>query len=90
MEERDFFKEKDESLAANIYCPKCRETHEYPIRWRRRTKKSSLPPRADERDRARFAKARNYRVRIDDSVRCQNARCRRTIEITSLQTVVLD
>ncbi len=90
MEERDFFIEKDESVPAQIYCPKCRVTGEYQIKWRRRTKKGSLPPRADERDRARFAKARNYRIRLDDKIRCNNPRCGKTIEITTLQTVVFD
>ncbi len=90
MEERDYYIEKNETLPAGIYCPKCRETMEYPIRWLRRTKKASLPPRADERDRARFAKARSYRVRLDDKLRCKNPRCGKTIEITSLQTVVFD
>jgi hypothetical protein len=90
MEEQDFFNEKDEVVPAEIYCPMCRQTLEYQIKWRRRTKKNALPPRADERDRARFAKARNYRVRIDDKLRCKNPRCGRTIEISSLQTVVFD
>jgi hypothetical protein len=88
MEERDFFDEKDEVIPAEIYCPKCRTKMEYAVRWRRRTKKASLPPRADERDRARFAKARNYRIRLDDKLRCN--RCGKTIEITTLQTVVFD
>jgi len=90
MEEREFFNEKDEAIPAEISCPKCREVLEYSIRWRRRTKKASLPARADELDRARFAKARNYRVRIDDKVRCKNPRCGKMIEITTLQTVVFD
>lgn len=90
MEERDFFDEKDTSLPARIYCPKCRTTEEYSIRWRHRKKKSSLPSGADERDRARFAKARDYRIRIDDKLRCKNPRCGKTIEITTLQTVVFD
>jgi len=90
MEERDLFNEKDETVAATIYCPKCRTSLEYSIRWRRRTKKSSLPPGGDERDRAKFEKARNYRIRLDDKLRCKNPRCGKTIEITSLQTVVFD
>jgi len=90
MEEREFFNEKDETVPAAIYCPKCRTTNEYAIRWRRRTKRPSLPPRADERDRARFAKARSYRVRLDDKLRCKNPRCGKTIEISTLQTVVFD
>jgi hypothetical protein len=90
MEERDFFNERDETLPAQINCPKCRTTLEYSIRWRHRTKKTSLSPHADERDRARFAKARSYRVRVDDKLRCKNPRCGKTIEITTLQTVVFD
>jgi ssDNA-binding Zn-finger/Zn-ribbon topoisomerase 1 len=90
MEERDFFNEKDELFPAAINCPKCRQTLEYQIKWRRRTKKDRLPLHADERDRARFAKAQNYRVRLDDKIRCNNPRCGKTIEITSLQTVVFD
>ncbi len=90
MEEREFFDEKDETVPAQIYCPKCRTTLEYAVRWRRRTKKAALPARADERDRARWAKARNYRVRLDDKLRCKNPRCGKMIEITTLQTVVFD
>jgi hypothetical protein len=90
MEERDFFNEKDELVPAQIYCAKCRTTLEYQIKWRRRVKKSSLPPGADERDRARFAKLRDYRIRIDDKIRCKNPRCGKTIEISTLQTVVFD
>ncbi len=90
MEEREFFIEKDETVAAEIYCPKCRTTTAYDIRWRRRTKKNSLPSNASDQDRARFAKARNYRVRLDDKLRCKNPRCGKTIEITTLQTVVFD
>ncbi len=90
MEERDFFHEKDEVVTAEICCPKCRRTEQYPIRWRRRTKKASLPPGGDERDRARFLKARNYRVRLDDKIRCKTPRCGTMIEITSIQTVVFD
>lgn len=88
MEERDLYTEKDETVPASINCPKCRTTTEYPIKWRRRTKKASIPPGANEQDRARFAKARNYRIRLDDKLRC--SRCGKTIEITTLQTVVFD
>jgi len=90
MEERDFFNEKNEVIPADVYCPKCRTTLQYEVRWLRRTKKPSLPPRADDRDRARFASARSYRVRLDDKLRCRNPKCGKTIEITSLQTVVFD
>lgn len=90
MEERDFFIEKDETVPATIYCPKCRTSMEYAIKWRRRSKKTSIPPGANELDRARFAKLRDYRIRLDDKLRCKNPRCGKTIEITTLQTVVFD
>lgn len=88
MEERDFFNEKPETKPAELYCPFCKRTNSYPIRWIRRTKKSSIPPRASDLDRARFAKARDYMVRVDDKIRCLTPRCGKTIEITSLQSVV--
>lgn len=90
LDEKDFFNEKDEVIPASVYCPKCRTTLEYPIRWRRRTKKASLPPRADENDRLRFGRARDYRIRLDDKLRCKNPRCAKTIEITAIQTVIFD
>jgi len=89
MEERDFYDERDELKTAQIMCPSCRQAGEYQVRWRRRSRKRSLPPRATSEDRARFAKMRDYLVRIDDMLACKNPRCRKRIEITSLQSVVL-
>ena len=57
MEEREFFDERPDKKPANLNCPHCHQSAEYEINWLVRTKKRSLPPRADERDRARFAKA---------------------------------
>jgi ribosomal protein L44E len=88
MEERDFFNEIPESKPAEIYCPSCRRTNTYQVRWLRRTKKASIPPRASDLDRARFAKARDYLVRVDDKLRCVTPRCGKMIEISSLQSVV--
>ncbi len=87
MDERDFFIEKQEVRTHTINCPSCRQAAEYQIRWLKRTKKPSLPPRANEEDRIRFKAARDYMVRIDDFVRCNTPRCGKRIEITSLQTV---
>ena len=87
MEERDFYTEKDELKPANLNCPFCRQSDSYDVRWRRRTKKASLPSHASQEDRMKFAKARSYLVRIDDTINCKNQRCRRRFEITSLQTV---
>jgi hypothetical protein len=87
MEERDFYTEKDEFKPANLNCPFCRQSDSYEVCWRRRTKKASLPSHASQEDRMKFAKARSYLVRIDDTINCKNQRCRRRFEITSLQTV---
>ncbi len=87
MEERDFYTEKDELKPANLNCPFCRQSDSYEVRWRRRTKKASLPSHASQEDRMKFAKARSYLVRVDDTINCKNQRCRRRFEITSLQTV---
>jgi hypothetical protein len=87
MDEREFFDERQEKKVANLHCPHCRQSAEYEILWLVRTKKRHLPPRADERDRARFAKARSYMVRRDDVVGCKNVRCRKRFEITGVQSV---
>jgi hypothetical protein len=89
LEEREFFTEKNETHLHKLNCPSCKQAADYQIRWIKRTKKASLPPRANEEDRARFKNARDYMVRVDDVVRCSNSRCGKRIEITSLQSVVL-
>ena len=89
MDERDFYTESTETKKTLYNCPKCRQSGEFPVRWLRRTKKKKLPPGADDRDRAKFAKARDYLVRVDDFVTCPNPRCRRRFEIPSDQTVAL-
>ncbi|MGH9944598.1 MAG: hypothetical protein ACRD9R_19805 [Pyrinomonadaceae bacterium] len=88
MNERDFFEEKQESKSTTFGCPHCRERHEYEVRWLRRTKKRQLPRGASEQDRARFAKSRDYMVRIDDMLACKNPRCRKRFDIPNSQSVV--
>jgi hypothetical protein len=88
MHERDFFNERQETKRATFSCPHCRERAEYDVRWLRRTKKSALPRGANEQDRMRFAKSRDYMVRIDDMLACKNVRCRRRFEIPNSQSVV--
>lgn len=88
MEERDFFDEKQQAKSHELVCPHCRQSAQYEVNWLVRTKKRQLPPRADERDRAKFAKAQSYMVRKDDLLGCKNVRCRKRFEITSLQSVV--
>lgn len=87
MEERDYYDEKQETKKHMLICPHCRQEGEYEISWTVRMKKKSLPPRADERDRAKFAKAQSYMVRKDDLLGCKNMRCRKRFEIAGIQTV---
>ncbi|HEY1465222.1 MAG TPA: hypothetical protein VGF44_17540 [Terriglobales bacterium] len=88
MEERDFFDERTEKKTASLNCPHCQQSAEYEVSWLVRTKKAHLPPRADERDRARFAKASSYMLRKDDLMVCKNMRCRKRFEISGMQSVV--
>lgn len=87
MEERDMFDEKDQKRSHNLTCPHCRQAGDYELSWLVRTKKRQLPSRADERDRAKFAKARSYMVRKDDMVACKNMRCRKRFEVAGVQSV---
>jgi hypothetical protein len=87
MEERDLYDEKEQKKAHNLTCPHCRQAADYEISWLVRTKKKQLPPRADDRDRAKFAKARSYMVRKDDLLMCKNMRCRKRFEIAGVQSV---
>ena len=87
MEERDFFDEREEKKPAHLSCPHCRQEAEYALRWLVRTKTRQLLGRADERDRARFAKARSYMLRVEDIVMFQNLRCRKRFEVSSVHSV---
>jgi hypothetical protein len=87
MDEREFFDERPEKKMATLNCPHCQQSGEYEINWLVRTKKNQLSGRADERDRARFAKAKSYMLRRDDMMACKNMRCRKRFEITSVQSV---
>src|SRR5437763_15206342 len=75
MDEREFFNEKQETKRASIVCPNCRERSDYDVRWMTRTRKQVAPRGANEMDRARLAKSREYLVRGDDihaAPRCRN------------------
>ncbi|MCZ6905420.1 MAG: hypothetical protein O7F56_07125 [Acidobacteria bacterium] len=41
-----------------------------------------------DEDRRKFLQLQSYMVRQDDLVGCKNPRCRKRIEITSLQSIV--
>jgi len=87
MEERDLYDERAEKKLSMLNCPHCHQAAEYELDWLVRTKKKQLPPRADERDRAKYAKARSYMVRRDDLVMCKNLRCRKRFEVSGVQSV---
>jgi hypothetical protein len=88
MDERDFFDEKEARKPHTLACPHCHQSNEYELAWLVRTKRKQLPGRADERDRAKFAKARSYMVRRDDVALCKNMRCRKRFEVAGVQSVV--
>ncbi len=89
MDERQFYTESPENKKAAYPCPKCRQTFEFEIRWIRRTKKKTLPPGASDLDRAKFAKATDYLVRVDNQITCPNPACRKRFDIPSDQTVAI-
>lgn len=86
MRESDLFNEKQETKRATYSCPHCRDRGEYDVRWLKRTKKQQLPRGANEQDRARFDKSRDYMVRVDDMLACR--KCRKRFDIPSSQSVV--
>jgi DNA-directed RNA polymerase subunit RPC12/RpoP len=81
LNERDFFTEKPEMKPMALTCPKCGHREDYSLKWIRRTKKDRIPGGADERDRALFAKLKDYLVRADDFAMCN--KCKRRFEIPS-------
>ncbi len=87
MEERAFYNESQTTRPAALNCPFCRTTENYDLRWLLRKKKDHLPPRADERDRARFQKAQTYMLLLDDKVVCKNLRCRKRFDVSGIKTV---
>lgn len=56
------------------------------MRWVVRTRKDRIPPGADERDRALFAKPRDYMIRVDDAVTCET--CGKRFDIPSQHSMV--
>jgi hypothetical protein len=86
LDERAFFNEKPENRPGRYQCPKCRRTGDYNIRWVRRAKKDRLPPGADDGDRAKFAKLRDYLLRLDDEVNCKT--CGKKFEIPSQHSLM--
>ena len=86
LDERAFFNEKPETKQGRYACPKCKRSNDYAIRWMRRMKKDRLPQGAGEQDRAKYAKLRDYLLRLDDEVTCKT--CGKKFEIPSQQSMV--
>src|SRR4249919_1223451 len=86
LDERNLFNEKSETRTGRYTCPKCRRAGDYSIRWVRRSKKDRLPPWANEEDRAKFAKLRDYLLRLDDEVTCKA--CGKKFEIPSQHSLM--
>jgi DNA-directed RNA polymerase subunit RPC12/RpoP len=86
LDERNLFTEKSEMRQGSYQCPKCRRTNEYSIRWVRRSKKDRLPAGANDEDRAKFAKLRDYLLRLDEEVTCKT--CGKKFEIPSQHSLM--
>jgi hypothetical protein len=86
LDERALFTERFEQRTGRYQCPKCRRSNEYSIKWVRRAKKDRLPPGADDADRAKFAKLRDYLLRLDDEVTCKT--CGKKFEIPSQHSLM--
>jgi hypothetical protein len=86
FDERTVFNERPETRPGRYQCPRCRRTSDYSIRWVRRTKKDRPPAGADEVDRAKFEKLRDYLLRLDEDVTCKA--CGKRFEIPSQHSLV--
>ncbi|MBI3473166.1 MAG: hypothetical protein HY013_17560 [Candidatus Solibacter usitatus] len=87
MDERAYYQESQTTRPLKLNCPYCRSAESYDLRWMVRKKKDRLPQGADERDRAKFAKAQSYMVLLDDKVACKNLRCRKRFDISGVKTM---
>ena len=87
MDERAFYRESQTTKPISLNCPRCRTSESYDLRWLVRKKIDRLPNHADERDRAKFAKAASYMVLVDDKVTCKNIRCRKPFEVSGVKTI---
>jgi transcription elongation factor Elf1 len=86
LDERAFFTDRPETRQGRYQCPRCQRTNDYAIRWVRRSKKDRPPANANEEDRAKFAKLRDYLLRLDDEVICKT--CGKKFEIPSQHSLM--
>ena len=86
LNEQNLFKTRPETRPGRYQCPRCRRTGDYTIRWTRHSKKGKLPAGADAVDQAKFAKLRDYLLRLDDQVTCKS--CGKRFDIPSHQSLM--
>ena len=86
LDERAFFRESQTTKPVTLNCPFCRTAETYELKWLVRKKVEQVPRGADERDRARFAKAASYMVLLDDKAMCKNMRCRKRFDVSGIKT----
>jgi hypothetical protein len=87
VDERAYYTESQTKKPITLNCPGCRTQDTYELNWLVRTKKDRLPGGADERDRAKFAKAQSYMVLLDNQAQCKNIRCRKRFDISGVKTM---
>jgi hypothetical protein len=87
VDERAFYTESRTTRPATLNCTFCRTQDTYELNYINRTKKDRIPGGADERDRAKFAKAQSYLLLVDTHAQCKNMRCRKRFEISGIKTI---
>jgi hypothetical protein len=87
VDERAFFRESQTTKPAALNCPYCKTTANYELRWLLRKKIDRLPGNADERARAKFAKAASYMVLMDNKAACKNPLCRKNFDISGIKSM---
>jgi hypothetical protein len=87
VDENAYYNETRATKPVTLNCPSCRTQDTYELNWLVRTKKAQLPRGADERDRAKFAKAQSYMLLLDNQTMCKNLRCRKRFDISGVKTM---
>jgi hypothetical protein len=87
VDEKAYYTEAPATKPVTLNCPWCRTQDTYDVKYLVRTKKDRLPGGADERDRAKFAKAQSYMVLLDNQAMCKNMRCRKRFDISGIKTM---
>jgi hypothetical protein len=87
VDERAYYQESRTTKPIVLNCPACRTQDTYDLNWIVQKKKDRLPGGADERDRAKFAKAQSYMVLVDNQAVCKNVRCRKRFDISGVKTM---